>query len=1655
LRELLQNAADASASKVTVRFETMPSAHVPLPQSRSPSALLQHTTLHHTLKRLVVTNNGQSFGPNDWSRLKRIAEGNPDETKIGAFGVGFYSVFSDCEEPFVSSGSEAMAFYWKGNSLFTKRLQLPEAQSSPDTTFLLDYRNTTSSVPSMLPLAQFLASSLTFVGLTNIELWLDDWKLLSLNKLVAPGHNLEIPRGLNTKTHEGIMRVGTVIHETAQLDAKWLSIVGWKPKAATTQTDSSNKGASSAPSLRTFFSKFASGHGNNAAAAKAAQEERAAQEAIAEDLTAECTATVFLHVNTATITTSVSKSFGAELERATKKPAPKTTKIAVLTASHEDLGPEEVGSQSPSKLIDIFGTVLPTKLGRVYIGFPTHQTTGLAAHVSAPSVIPTVERESIDLNARWVRTWNQEMLRAVGIVTRIAWSGAITSIRDGLARQIQISGGNKVRPQDVDKIMPQAINLLNHYTFRESTPSSQVGTLVEEAFWTCNNSSSIEILSSRGILPSQNVRLATDELSFVEGIPVVPAALFEKANGFVKRLVDYGIITEVTTGDIKKELEAQALNVNQMIEFLRWLAHKVKINEVEGTTINSLLAVTVVNDEEDGRVWLLSQIEHFINPSRIPGTMPTPPNTLPFKFTKGIEKPDLQAIGWDDLTIVPWLRFLVENVGARGGLSSDQDIVQSPDFAGQVLAVVSKQWDGLSQSSRATVLDILSSRTTIPTKMGMKKPTQAYFPSVKLFEDLPIVTVHSVKEKLLSALGVRKTIELDLIFQRLLNTEKSESPSAWSHVDLIKYLASVRGDIPNGDIRKLHDTPICTVEGATSGEPRYRVSELYEPNEELRSLGLKLIHWPGVYREGSEEGRFLRTLGIRTYPTVPELVNIVTMASSQNNLTLRDKAFRYMINNYHKHGYIVQEFAKAPVPFLPLENKATLATPSRCFTNEKVSMMGFDVLKKELHVHSEKFGVQANPPIEECATWLVNNKPNTNREARQLFEYFASRVNEISGRSLSLLSQADIVPVATTVSSAEKSKGTRHLAPNMCFLGTGEQYAAIFDYVDFGPTANTFLLRCGSKHEPTTNELAWLVVREPARIFSTFGSAEKYLDLLTTLARSTAILKKDKELVKAMRKSTFLLAYIQYPSSKADPESNEDDNDNDEDESIRSYQLATAEQILIADDVINYNLFKFNVLAAPPEEDLENFYANLGARLLSQVIDEQPRVGAHQNNQASAAQLKKLVLERIKLFYHDVPRDLIKREPAWLEKNLNFVAVTSLSVRKTLKNTNISHTEAINATFAENARDGKVIYFLPGARDYFHISQALLTVCLTRSKPQQASILTTLLENDLHKLRARGYDVARILKRKAAEARVAEEKRQQQLLEEQQRMEEAETVKRERQLASGAAHAQESTMPGFFPDSPDHSSRNSKDVALPPRPSQDDDARRPRGLFSALQRTFGVDPGRRSSTQTPQLPQEPQLPPYINDVVSQRPVKGPQGRPPGEPVSASNLQKNLINAISASRAHNSSAVSSRPVENEVKETQTFCDTKPGQNISFFGEAAFGIRIYLSKTMDDKPRFMAANSSALNAFAGVMVAVADALHLSRQSLHLFHDGNSTTIAFNQDGALFFNYRYFEDLHLADVQQGKSGEAIIYWFVTTCHELAHNIVSDHSAAHSYYT
>jgi hypothetical protein len=60
-------------------------------------------------------------------------QGNPDADKVGAFGVGFYSVFALGEEPRIRSGGRVTSLYWEGKMLrYKTRPEVPgEKGASP------------------------------------------------------------------------------------------------------------------------------------------------------------------------------------------------------------------------------------------------------------------------------------------------------------------------------------------------------------------------------------------------------------------------------------------------------------------------------------------------------------------------------------------------------------------------------------------------------------------------------------------------------------------------------------------------------------------------------------------------------------------------------------------------------------------------------------------------------------------------------------------------------------------------------------------------------------------------------------------------------------------------------------------------------------------------------------------------------------------------------------------------------------------------------------------------------------------------------------------------------------------------------------------------------------------------------------------------------------------------------------------------------------------------------------------------------------------------------------------------------------------------------------------------------------------------------------
>lgn len=1637
LRELIQNAADATATRVTIKLETTPSTTVASPQTNDSSTRLKHVLQHHKIDKWIIENNGHKFRPEDWARLKEIAKGNPDETKIGAFGVGFYSVFSISENPFVTSGSEALEFYWKGDALFTRRFQHGMFQNT-DTTFILPMRDSSSPVPhgeELFTLCRFLTSSMTFVGLETIELYIDEWRILQLQKSIPGPTNVSIPTSINSKTAEGVMNIGKVTQEAIQLEAEWMAALPWS-----TSTRSSRGIDAFEPTKKKLTSFFNKGFKSlTQSSEKPVQDGKQVSTLAVEDVTTISRQKTFFHVNRVTINTTVPRNLNAEFLRTRKKAPPKVTTVSLLSQSYDESAAS--GTDQPTIASKLFDTVGPATNGHIYIGFQTSQTTGLGAHLSIPSIVPTVEREQIDLTSNHINTWNVELLRAAGILARISWTSTMADFQRQQSKLDSMTQGKALTDKELEMVLPPIKFQYESFDWKSTTPRDDVGKYIEQAFWRCSRD--FEILSSRGIVPYKNVRIASGDIGFIEELPTVPQSLLQA--GLIKALRAGGDLTEVQTNDVVWILEKsqRTRTPNEMQQLLAYVASRARANSITRGEIQSILNVAVATDEEErpNRVIALSQIREFVDPNKIPPDMPLPPSTIPFKYTKSLSKFDIDAIGFGELSIIKWIQYVVEE------RNTDFDIEKNTASASSVLKVLSKNWSSLNADAKTAIVKLLENRNVIPTKMGMKIPSDSYFSSVKLFDDLPVIQdLPGVKEPILAALGVRRTLEIGVVLERLMggSTQPDKSESKWSHVDLIKYLVSVWPDVPERDRTRLKSTPICPAETSSgkSAEQRYCIPELYEPNDALRRLGLPTLQWPGTFAPDSREGKLLRALGLRNAPTYTDLISIIAMAGQSADTSLQSHGFRFLVENYQSKGYNTAVAADVKTPFLPIQGSGEkLSTPSDCYTNERAALLGFDILRSDLHQHAPQLGVQLDPPVDRCIRRLIRNPPRTKRQAREIFGYMTSRLGAITNSHVDTLASAKIVPVAVDKDvPGEKGSRMRHSAPRMCFLGDGGDFANIFDFVDFGHEANMFLLRCGSKNEPSASEIAHLLTQRPAKFLKELDVI-KYIDILVQVSKAWDTLKKDKPLVDAMKQAPFLLASKEIVSDT----SNSNQDDEEEEGAAKVWQLAKASDIIIiGDDIINYQLFKSYVLAAPQQDEtLEDFYIHLGAPTLGSLIEERQKFGDFVSDQTAALKLQSIIHERARLYLHQTPKESIRHDAKWVEKNLTVQAVRSIVVRTSLKGHGTKHTQSRTATLH---REGSNTWVINVTNNYeiWDVSQVLANLLLRRSKPGDAMMLETILRSELRSLQRKGLNIDKILRQKEREAKVAEAMQQQQLEQEQRERMEQEALQQELEAQQGADTREVDRMPGNFPSSGEKAHKA-------------DESQETGGFLADTLKKWGFDLGRKpQSTLTNGEHHGTHNPAgALHDEYEDRgpydPEPETQQQPdetPPKPMTPQELNSVLQKAIHSSRPHTSLPFKSQNLVHKVQEKYTTCNTEPNMNILHAGDIS-SIRVFIDDELHTTPEnFMSANQDGLKAFASVLHDCANVYNVPRESIHIFCDAESGTIAFNRAQALFFNYRVFKEEHLPMIRAGNKDEPVRKWAVHMAHELAHNIESDHN-------
>lgn len=104
---------------------------------------------------------------------------------------------------------------------------------------------------------------------------------------------------------------------------------------------------------------------------------------------------------------------------------------------------------------------------------------------------------------------------------------------------------------------------------------------------------------------------------------------------------------------------------------------------------------------------------------------------------------------------------------------------------------------------------------------------------------------------------------------------------------------------------------------------------------------------------------------------------------------------------------------------------------------------------------------------------------------------------EFSVSELKRMSQLPIVPVPEN--AAQGKQTTRLLPPAQCYFKDVTKttfHSKLFVFVDFGTQANQFLSACGTKHEPSVEEIVRILLDNPRQFFQLAEGRDKCVCLI-------------------------------------------------------------------------------------------------------------------------------------------------------------------------------------------------------------------------------------------------------------------------------------------------------------------------------------------------------------------------------------------------------------------------------------------------------------------------------------------------------------------------------------------------------------------------------
>ncbi|CAB4394674.1 unnamed protein product [Rhizophagus irregularis] len=165
-----------------------------------------------------------------------------------------------------------------------------------------------------------------------------------------------------------------------------------------------------------------------------------------------------------------------------------------------------------------------------------------------------------------------------------------------------------------------------------------------------------------------------------------------------------------------------------------------------------------------------------------------------------------------------------------------------------------------------------------------------------------------------------------------------------------------------------------------------------------------------------------------------------------------------------------------------------------------------------------------------------------------------------------------------------------------------------------------------------------------------------------------------------------------------------------------------------------------------------------------------------------------------------------------------------------------------------------------------------------------------------------------------------------------------------------------------------------------------------------------------------------------------------------------NLRNFLQVAIKSYYSNSESNINS--IKTCIDESKVnYCETMPGYSMHCVGNLQ-KIELYVPTDVDQSEILSQSRIVPLSKFIYILKDLANVFEVTPKVIHIFYDNSKNSIAFNRDRSLFFNLKFYLELHEQTCKNKPTIDAMTYWFTIYCHVLAHNFIQRHNSEFEFY-